>query len=132
MATSEPKQTGRKKHEESPFYFYLDVGRYADVCVSNLEEFCHALEGIDVSCVDFHMGRDDFAVWVASIGNRRLAAELDKIKKLGLGGEELRKEIHGAVKKDLAKSRKGRPTKPSGTRPKGPRKRPNRTPAKAK
>jgi hypothetical protein len=88
---------------EKAFYFYTDVGVYADRCASNVASFYDVLGGIDIRSVEFHMSRGDFEKWIRSLGDDALARNLAKLRKKGLGGEDLRARLRDTVGKRLGK-----------------------------
>jgi hypothetical protein len=45
---------------ENAFYFYVDVGIYADRCAVNLADFYDILVDVDIRSIEFHMSRGDF------------------------------------------------------------------------
>jgi hypothetical protein len=83
----------------NPFYFYIDVGLYADRFASDLPSFVNAVNEIDIRSIEFHMNRDDFEKWIRSLGNYALASDISKIKKKGLKGEALRSSLRDKVNK---------------------------------
>jgi len=85
----------------NPFYFYNDVGSYADRSASDLPSFASALNNVNTRSIEFHMNRDDFEKWIRSLGNYALASDIAKIKKKGLKGEALRSNLRDTVNKKL-------------------------------
>jgi len=88
-------------HSGSMFYFYVDVGVYADRCATSLADFCNALEDIDTRSIEFHMGRGNFEKWVNSLGEHALAKEIARLNKKASDGESLRTKLRDAVNKRL-------------------------------
>jgi hypothetical protein len=53
--------------------------------------------------VEFHMSRGDFEKWIRSLGDDALARNLAKLRKKGLGGEDLRARLRDTVGKRLGR-----------------------------
>ena len=88
------------------FYFFTDIGQYTDRCSACLADFCNAIQTIDVSSVEFHFKRGDFAAWIrVSLGDSELANEIEGVSKTARG-EELRKLIYKAVEARLTELKK--------------------------
>ncbi len=98
--------------EESIFYFYSEVGCYADRQACNLEEFAAVITDIPVQSVEFHVRRGDFAAWLTSQGQKGLAAQVNRLDKENLAGEELRKALLDLVNKKLQSGRPRAKPKP--------------------
>ncbi len=71
----------------NPFYFYTDVGVYADKLAADLQSFYKILAEVDIRSIKFHMNRDDFEKWIKALGEYTLARDITKIKKKALKGE---------------------------------------------
>jgi hypothetical protein len=88
------------------FYFFTDIGQYADVCSCCLADFCNAIRTIDAKSVEFHFKRGDFAIWIrGTLGDNELANEINRVSKT-TRGEELRTAIHQTVEVRLTKLKK--------------------------
>lgn len=88
---------------EKMFYFYTDVGVYADRSASDLASFHDVLGDIDIRSIEFHMTRGDFENWIKSLGDDTLAKDVAKLKKKGFSGENLRARLRDTVSKRLGR-----------------------------
>lgn len=80
--------------DESAFQFYLDVGRPLAVSARSIKEFYDVVNTVDADSLEFHLGRGDFENWVkTAIGDGLLARELEALRREGLKGEVLRKQL---------------------------------------
>lgn len=87
-----------KTDQVAPFYFYIDIGKYAGMSASSYEEFLTCIKKIDTKSLSFHLKRGDFEKWVSNILNdKELAKKIEKIKNQKLWGQALRNRLYHAV-----------------------------------
>jgi hypothetical protein len=87
------------KAHEGAFNFYSDIGKPLNMHAHTLRDFANKIEKIDISSIQFHVGRGDFEAWFKGIGDLELAKEASMLKKKALTGENLREQLHEMVEK---------------------------------
>jgi hypothetical protein len=50
-----------------------------------------------LNCIEFHVPRKDFELWVGSLGDLELSKKLRLLRMKDLSGENLRKELYETV-----------------------------------
>jgi hypothetical protein len=76
------------------FTFFYKFATPTSWTVYSLREFLAAVKAVDISSVEFHMERDDFERWIREvIGDVVLADKLAAVKREGVSGEDLRRQI---------------------------------------
>lgn len=91
-----------KVFAENMFYFYVDIGIYADRYATNLTDFYDAQEDVDIRSIEFHIGRGDFQKWINSLVEYALAKEILRLTKKALGEESPRTKLLDTVNKRQA------------------------------
>ena len=94
---------------EKAFQFYADIGKPLNIYATSLQDFCDKLLTIDLSSIEFHVGRGDFETWFTALGDVELARKTSIIKKQKMLGKELRARLYEIVGKrceELAKTKK--------------------------
>ena len=86
---------------QNAFFFYRAVGAPTGAAARNLPDFLGILNTIDLTSLQFHLGRGDFENWVKMLGDNTLAKQLADLKEKKLQGEDLRLQLVGAVKARL-------------------------------
>lgn len=86
---------------QNAFYFYRAIGAPTGAAARNLPDFLGMLNTIDVSSIQFHVGRGDFENWIKMLGDESLAKQLSELRDKGLRGEQLRIRIVDLVKSRL-------------------------------
>ena len=93
MGFKEPKQV-------TPFNFYADIGDYTGMSAASYKEFLTNIKQVKAKSLSFHVERGDFQKWVLDVlKDKKLAKEIEKIKKQKLRGQALRKHLYRIVSK---------------------------------
>lgn len=77
------------------FWFCTHKGWVGQIA-HNLEEFSNQVKIVPVDSLEFHLreNKNDFEAWLMNVmQEKKLAKAMAKIKKQGLRGEELRRNI---------------------------------------
>ena len=83
---------------QNAFYFYRAIGAPTGAAARNLPDFLGILNTIDLTSLQFHLGRGDFENWVMMLGDNTLARQLAGLKEKKMRGEDLRLQLVGIVK----------------------------------
>ena len=83
---------------QNAFYFYRAIGAPTGAAARNLPDFLGILNTIDLTSLQFHLGRGDFENWITMLGDNTLAKQLAGLKEKKMRGEDLRLQIVGIVK----------------------------------
>lgn len=83
---------------QNAFYFYRAIGAPTGAAARNLTDFLGIINTIDITSLQFHLGRGDFENWVKMLGDSTLANQLAELKVRNLRGEALRTGLADAVK----------------------------------
>jgi uncharacterized protein DUF5752 len=83
---------------QNAFYFYRAIGAPTGAAARNLPDFLGVLNTIDLTSLQFHLGRGDFENWVKMLGDNTLAKQLAGLKEKKLRGEDLRLQLVDIVK----------------------------------
>ncbi|TMI35803.1 hypothetical protein E6H25_04535 [Candidatus Bathyarchaeota archaeon] len=94
---------------QNAFYFYRAMGAPTGAAARNLPDFLGIINTIDITSLQFHLGRGDFENWVKMLGDNTLAKQLAGLKEKQLRGEQLRSELVDAVKARLTTLQKTSP-----------------------
>lgn len=86
-----------KRPPEKAFYFYTEVDHPSGMFSDSLTDFCERIRSIDITSVEFHVGRGDFESWMHYIGDVELEERLRMIRAANLRGEELRESLYKIV-----------------------------------
>jgi len=86
---------------QNAFYFYRAIGAPTGAAARNLPDFLGIVSTIDLTSLQFHLGRGDFENWVKMLGDNALAKQLADLKEKKLRGEDLRLQLVGTVKARL-------------------------------
>lgn len=79
--------------EKKAFYFRTKDGHYLDIYAVSLDDFYYKLQTIDIHSLEYHVYRKDVELWLENLGDVELARKIGAVKRTGLSGEELRKEL---------------------------------------
>jgi len=99
---------------EKSFHFYADMEKPLNLYAASLQDFCDKILKVDVSSIEFHLNRGDFAAWFTGLGDIELARKTLLFKEQKTSGEELRQKLYDIVKhrcEELAKIRQQSPSK---------------------
>jgi Family of unknown function (DUF5752) len=77
------------------------MGAPTGAAARNLTDFLGIINTIDITSLQFHLGRGDFENWVKMLGDNTLAKQLAGLKEKKLRGEELRVQLSETVKSRL-------------------------------
>ncbi len=94
---------------QNAFYFYRAIGAPTGAAARNLTDFLGIINTIDITSLQFHLGRGDFENWVKMLGDNTLAKQLAGLKEKRLRGEDLRTELTDTVKARLDALQKSSP-----------------------
>jgi Family of unknown function (DUF5752) len=94
---------------QDAFYFYRAIGAPTGAAARNLTDFLGIINTIDITSLQFHLGRGDFENWIKMLGDNTLAKQLSGLKEKKLRGEELRSELVDAVKTRIGTLQKTTP-----------------------
>jgi hypothetical protein len=86
---------------QNAFYFYRALGAPTGAAARNLTDFLGVINTIDITSLQFHLGRGDFENWIRMLGDNTLAKQLAGLKEKKLRGEDLRLELVDTVKARL-------------------------------
>ncbi|NWG10787.1 hypothetical protein HXY33_03425 [Candidatus Bathyarchaeota archaeon] len=87
---------------EKAFYFFTSIGNYTGLSASSLKEFMEKINEVNVKSLEFHLHRNDFEKWINEVlEDQELAAEMRKLQKFNLVGENLRNQIYVTVSRRL-------------------------------
>ena len=86
---------------QNAFYFYRAMGAPTGAAARNLTDFLGIINTIDVTSIQFHLGRGDFENWVKMLGDNTLAKQFAGLKEKKLRGEDLRLQLVDTVKARL-------------------------------
>jgi hypothetical protein len=92
------KKILRTVGSEEAFKFYYDIDQYSGFQATNLKNFVDKIQIIDLKCIEFHLNRRDFELWIRSLGDVELYKRLGLLRIANLSGEKLRKELYETVK----------------------------------
>jgi hypothetical protein len=82
---------------EKAFHFYFGLNQHSGVYADSLKDFVDKIRNVDLRCIEFHVPRKDFELWVHSLGDLELSKKLELLRMRNLSGESLRKELYEAV-----------------------------------
>ena len=83
---------------QNAFYFYRAIGVPTGAAARSLPDFLGIVNTIDLTSLQFHLGRGDFENWVKMLGDNTLAKQLAGLKEKKLRGEDLRLQLANVVK----------------------------------
>jgi hypothetical protein len=83
---------------EKAFHFYYDINQYSGVHATSLNDFVDKIQTVNLKCIEFHVPRKDFELWIRSLGDIELSKKVEMLRMRHLSGETLRKEIYETVK----------------------------------
>jgi len=79
---------------EKAFHFYHGLNQHSGVYADSLKDFVDKIQTVDLKCIEFHVPRKDFELWIRSLGDLELSKKLELIRTRNLSGESLRKELY--------------------------------------
>jgi hypothetical protein len=82
---------------EKAFHFYLGLNQHSGVYADSLKDFVDKIQNVDLKCIEFHVPRKDFELWIRSLGDLELSKKLELLRMRNLSGENLRKELYETV-----------------------------------
>jgi predicted transcriptional regulator len=82
---------------EKAFHFYYGLNQYSGVYADSLKDFVDKIQKVDLKCIEFHIPRKDFELWIRSLGDLELSKKLELLRMKPLSGENLRKELYETV-----------------------------------
>ena len=82
---------------EKAFHFYYDLNQHSGVYADSLKDFVDKIQNVDLKCIEFHIPRKDFELWIRSLGDLELSKKLELLRMKPLSGENLRKELYETV-----------------------------------
>jgi len=91
---------------QNAFYFYRAIGAPTGAAARNLPDFLGILNTIDLTSLQFHLGRGDFENWLKMLGDDTLAKQVATLKERKLRGEDLRVQLVDIVQVRLASLKK--------------------------
>jgi mannose-1-phosphate guanylyltransferase/phosphomannomutase len=87
---------------DRPFLFHSQIGRYVGLTANNIEELANLLGKVGVKSIEFHFYRREFERWIRETFQANvLARRIADLRKLGLRGRKLRKELQRTIKEWL-------------------------------
>jgi mannose-1-phosphate guanylyltransferase/phosphomannomutase len=85
---------------ETAFYCYTNFGQYTGLLATSIEGFIEALEKSPIESIEFHAKRRDYEKWVRGVLSlNELADGIEDLRRLGLSGEGLRRDLVEVTKK---------------------------------
>jgi len=91
---------------QNAFYFYRSIGAPTGAAARNLSDFVGVLSTIDITSIQFHIGRGDFENWLKMLGDDTLAQQIMGLKEKRLSGELLRIRLVETVKTRISQLQK--------------------------
>ena len=82
---------------EKAFHFYYGLNQHSGVYADSLKDFVDKIQNVDLKCIEFHIPRKDFELWIRSLGDLELSKKLELLRMKPLSGENLRKEVYETV-----------------------------------
>jgi hypothetical protein len=82
---------------EKAFHFYYGLNQHSGVYADSLKDFVDKIQNVDLRCIEFHVPRKDFELWIRSLGDLELSKKLELLRMKRLSGENLRKELYETV-----------------------------------
>jgi predicted transcriptional regulator len=82
---------------EKAFHFYYGLNQHSGVYADSLKDFVDKIQNVDLKCIEFHIPRKDFELWIRSLGDLELSKKLELLRMRRLSGENLRKEVYETV-----------------------------------
>jgi Mn-dependent DtxR family transcriptional regulator len=82
---------------EKAFHFYYGLNQHSGVHADSLKDFVDKIQKVDLKCIEFHISRKDFELWIRSLGDLELSKKLELLRMKSLSGENLRKELYETV-----------------------------------
>ena len=82
---------------EKAFHFYYGLNQHSGVYADSLKDFVDKIQKVDLKCIEFHIPRKDFELWIRSLGDLELYKKLELLRMRHLSGENLRKEVYETV-----------------------------------
>ena len=82
---------------ERAFHFYYGLNQHSGVYADSLKDFVDKIQNVDLRCIEFHVPRKDFELWIRSLGDLELSKKLELLRMKRLSGENLRKELYETV-----------------------------------
>ena len=80
--------------DDKAFHFYIGIDQPVDAFARNIKEFYNVVETVAAGSLEFHSERGDFENWArTSVEDELFASDLSGLRKEGLKGEVLRKQI---------------------------------------
>lgn len=93
VKTQKNPKAGLTLAEDKAFHFWNEHGHMGVRAVS-LKEFADIISYIDISSIEYHVGREDFANWVESeLEDKTIASKIRNLQKKDIHGEQLRQEL---------------------------------------
>jgi benzoyl-CoA reductase/2-hydroxyglutaryl-CoA dehydratase subunit BcrC/BadD/HgdB len=90
--------------KEKAFYFFTSIGNYTGESAASMADFLEKIMHIDIKSIEFHFHRGDFEKWLAeTIGDKKLAEQIEKLHDQKLTGEKLRDQLHNVISKRYEK-----------------------------
>jgi uncharacterized protein DUF5752 len=86
---------------QNAFYFYRAIGAPTGAAARNLPDFLGIVNTIDLTSLQFHLGRGDFENWLKMLGDDTLAKQIATLKERKLRGEDLRVQLVDTVQARL-------------------------------
>ena len=86
---------------QNAFFFYRALGAPTGAAARNVTDFLGIINTIDITSLQFHLGRGDFENWIKMLGDNTLAQQLAGLKEKKLRGEDLRAQLSETVKSRL-------------------------------
>jgi len=85
---------------ETAFYCYTNFGQYTGLLATSIEGFIEVLEKSPIESIEFHAKRRDYEKWVRGVLSlNELADGFEDLRRLGLSGEGLRRDLIEVTKK---------------------------------
>ena len=85
---------------ETEVYGFTNFGQYTGLMATSIEGFIEALQKSPIESIEFHAKRRDYERWVRGVlGLNELADGYEELRKIGLSGEALRKDLIEVTKK---------------------------------
>ncbi|MBI2938250.1 MAG: NDP-sugar synthase [Thaumarchaeota archaeon] len=87
---------------DRPFLLHSGVGQYTGFTANTIEELAGLLNRVEVKSIEYHLYRRDFERWVRETFQANLLArQISDLRKQGLRGRRLRRELQGTIKEWL-------------------------------
>jgi len=95
-ANVEPEEAARILTEvpsDKAFHFYKELDVPIGLVARSLKELITIIQTVEAKSIEFHVLRGDLEKWVIMLGDRSLARQLGRMRRLGVKDAALRQRL---------------------------------------